>query len=162
MTWLQTSRGNNTIYCSKIGFFTILLYLFQFCFGIVYAIYCVISSWWCCRASLLSFELHMVIFLHGGNVTWTSYTPIDHVQWQISNQGLHGRNLFFRYFSSVGTLATLQDTMSSFFTFSFFFSTTSTHVTPSSAIEGRGLSGSALYCCPYTTHTHLHTLPCKP
>ena len=40
----------------------------------------------------------MVIFLDGDNVTWTSYTPIDHVQWQISNQGLHGRNLFFRYF----------------------------------------------------------------
>ena len=39
----------------------------------------------------------MVIFLDGDNVTWTSYTPIDHVQWQISNQGLHGRNLFFRY-----------------------------------------------------------------
>ena len=33
----------------------------------------------------------MVIFLDGDNVTWTSYTPIDHVQWQISNQGLHGR-----------------------------------------------------------------------
>ena len=29
----------------------------------------------------------MVIFLDGDNVTWTSYTPIDHVQWQISNQG---------------------------------------------------------------------------
>ena len=27
-----------------------------------------------------SFELHMVIFLDGGNVAWTSYTPIDHVQ----------------------------------------------------------------------------------
>ena len=49
------------------------------------------------------FELHMVIFLDGDNVTWTSYTPIDHVQWQISNQGLHGRNLFFRYFCGVGT-----------------------------------------------------------
>ena len=49
------------------------------------------------------FELHMVIFLDGDNVTWTSYTPIDHVQWQISNQGLHGRNLFFRYFYGVGT-----------------------------------------------------------
>ena len=48
----------------------------------------------------------MVIFLDGDNVTWTSYTPIDHVQWQISNQGLHG---------------------------------------------------SALYCCPYTTHTHTCT-----
>ena len=46
----------------------------------------------------------MVIFLDGDNVTWTSYTPIDHVQWQISNQGLHGRNLFFRYFCGVGTL----------------------------------------------------------
>ena len=49
------------------------------------------------------FELHMVIFLDGDNVTWTSYTPIDHVQWQISNQGLHGRNLFFRYFRGIGT-----------------------------------------------------------
>ena len=45
----------------------------------------------------------MVIFLDGDNVTWTSYTPIDHVQWQISNQGLHGRNFFFRFYSSVGT-----------------------------------------------------------
>ena len=27
-----------------------------------------------------------------------SYTPIDHVQCQISNQGLHGRNLFFQVF----------------------------------------------------------------
>ena len=64
----------------------------------------------------------MVIFLDGDNVTWTSYTPIDHVQWQISNQGLHGRNLFFRFYSGVGTQSvdTLQDTMSSFFTFSFF------------------------------------------
>ena len=44
-----------------------------------------------------------MIFLDGDNVTSTSYTPIDHVQWQISNQGLHGRNLFFRYFSGVGT-----------------------------------------------------------
>ena len=40
----------------------------------------------------------MVIFLDGGNVTWTSYTPIDHVQRRISNQGLHGRNLFFQVF----------------------------------------------------------------
>ena len=97
----------------------------------------------------------MVIFLDGDNVTWTSYTPIDHVQWQISNQGLHGRNLFFRFYSGVGTQSvdTLQDTMSSFFTLTFFFNT-STHVTPSSAIEGRGWLGSALYCCPYTTHTH--------
>ena len=39
----------------------------------------------------------MVIFLDGDNVTWTSYTPIDHVQWQISNQGLHGR-IFFQVF----------------------------------------------------------------
>ena len=64
----------------------------------------------------------MVIFLDGDNVTWTSYTPIDHVQWQISNQGLHGRNLFFRFYSSVGTQSvdTLQDTMSSFFTLTFF------------------------------------------
>ena len=45
----------------------------------------------------------MVIFLDGDNVTWTSYTSIDHVQWQISNQGLHGRNLFFRYFCGIGT-----------------------------------------------------------
>ena len=59
----------------------------------------------------------MVIFLDGDNVTWTSYTPIDHVQWQISNQGLHGRNFFFRFYSGVGTQSvdTLQDTMSSFF-----------------------------------------------
>ena len=58
----------------------------------------------------------MVIFLDGDNVTWTSYTPIDHVQWQISNQGLHGRNLFFKFYSGVGTQSvdTLQDTMSSF------------------------------------------------
>ena len=48
-------------------------------------------------------SVHMVIFLNGDNVTWTSITPIYHVQWQISNQGLHGRNLFFRYFSGIGT-----------------------------------------------------------
>ena len=40
----------------------------------------------------------MVIFLDGDNVTWTSYTPIDQVQWQISNQGLHGRKSFFQVF----------------------------------------------------------------
>ena len=64
----------------------------------------------------------MVIFLDRDNATWTSYTPIDHVQWQISNQGLHGRNLFFRFYSGVGTQSvdTLQDTMSSFFTLTFF------------------------------------------
>ena len=45
----------------------------------------------------------MVIFLDGDNVTWTSYTPIDHVQRQILNQGLHGRKFFFRYFSGIGT-----------------------------------------------------------
>ena len=65
----------------------------------------------------------MVIFLDGDNVTWSSYTPIDHVQWQISNQGLHGRSLFFRFYSGIGTQSvdTLQDTMSSFFTLTFFF-----------------------------------------
>ena len=64
----------------------------------------------------------MVIFLDGDNVTWTSYTPIDHVQWQISNQGSHGRIFFFRFYSGVGTqcVDTLQDTMSSFFTLTFF------------------------------------------
>ena len=39
-----------------------------------------------------------MIFLDGNNVTSTSYTPIDHVQCQISNQGLHDRNLFFQVF----------------------------------------------------------------
>ena len=46
----------------------------------------------------------MVIFLDGDNVTWTSYTPIDHVQWQISNQGLHGRSFFsgiWHFFSGI-------------------------------------------------------------
>ena len=46
--------------------------------------------------------------------------------------------------------------MSSFFTFSFFFLTTSTHVTPSSAIEGGGMVGQ----CPLLLsihHTHTHT-----
>ena len=46
----------------------------------------------------------MVIFLDGDNVTWTSYTPIDHVQSQISNQGLHGRNLFSQVFLRCGDL----------------------------------------------------------
>ena len=106
----------------------------------------------------------MVIFLDGDNVTWTSYTPIDHVQWQISNQGLHGRNLFFRFYSGVGTQSvdTLQDTMSSFFTLTFF-SRLHQHITPSSAIEGRGSVGQCpLLLSIHHTHTHLHTLPCKP
>ena len=46
--------------------------------------------------------------------------------------------------------------MSSFFTFSFFFLTTSTHVTPSSAIEGWGTVGQ----CPLLLSIHHHTHTC--
>ena len=48
--------------------------------------------------------------------------------------------------------------MSSFVTFSFFFLTTSTHVTPSSAIEGRGLVRQCpLLLSIHYTHTHTCT-----
>ena len=48
--------------------------------------------------------------------------------------------------------------MSSFFTFSFFFLTTSTHVTPSSAMEGRGSVGQCpLLLSIHYTHTHTCT-----
>ena len=90
--WLQASRGNNRIIyiAAKFGYFNVdykdyysdldlVIYPRQLSLSTkLFYVSCQhYPSYVKCQ---LSFELHMVIFLDGGNVTWTSYTPIDRVQ----------------------------------------------------------------------------------